>query len=165
MTLSPEPEEQRVTQKGQKTNNKQVHWKLPEPNSNDAAAKEKAKEQRKQKERKQKVPEAQHWVPKQIPLKDPKNEKKEQEEGRESKSGHVEVPKETKKHVPKENRTQHHGEDREMRTIHRRPHAKRDLTTVRAELKEFTLVSFNVRGLNGEAKQKIVFDLLKHNRP
>ena len=30
---------------------------------------------------------------------------------------------------------------------------------------EFKLVSFNVRGLNSEAKQKIIYDLLKHNRP
>ena len=64
-----------------------------------------------------------------------------------------------------ESRTQQHDEGRDMRTNHQRPHTKRDLTTVRTELKEFTLVSFNVRGLNGEAKQKIVYDLLKHNRP
>ena len=30
---------------------------------------------------------------------------------------------------------------------------------------EFKLVSFNVRGLNSEAKKKIIYDLLKHNRP
>jgi exonuclease III len=27
------------------------------------------------------------------------------------------------------------------------------------------MVSFNVRGLNSETKQKVVYDLLKHNRP
>jgi hypothetical protein len=58
MSLSPEPEEQKIAPKEQKTNNKQVHWKLPELNGNDTATEGKVKEPKKQKERKQKVPEA-----------------------------------------------------------------------------------------------------------
>jgi hypothetical protein len=45
------------------------------------------------------------------------------------------------------------------------PRVKRDLTKVKSDWKEFRLISFNVRGLNQESKQKIVYDLLKHNRP
>jgi hypothetical protein len=58
MTLSPEPEEQKIAPKEQKANNKQVHWKLPGPNGNDTATEGEVKEPKKQKERKQKVPEA-----------------------------------------------------------------------------------------------------------
>ena len=36
---------------------------------------------------------------------------------------------------------------------------------VKSDWKEFKLISFNVRSLNQESKQKIVYDLLKHNRP
>lgn len=36
---------------------------------------------------------------------------------------------------------------------------------MRTDLKEFKLISFNVRGINWENKQKIFYDLLKHNRP
>jgi len=46
-----------------------------------------------------------------------------------------------------------------------RQRVARDLTNVRPDWKEFKLISFNVRGLNSESKQKIVYDLLKHNRP
>ena len=46
-----------------------------------------------------------------------------------------------------------------------RPRIKRDLTKVKSDRKEFKLISFNVRGLNQEFKQKVVYDLLKHNRP
>ena len=41
----------------------------------------------------------------------------------------------------------------------------RDVSKVQRDWEEFKLVSFNVRGLNSEAKQKIIYDLLKHNRP
>jgi hypothetical protein len=44
-------------------------------------------------------------------------------------------------------------------------HVNRRLTNVRSDYQEFKLISFNVRGLNSETKQKIVYDLLKHNRP
>ena len=46
-----------------------------------------------------------------------------------------------------------------------RRHVNRQLTNVRSDWQEFKLISFNVRGLNSESKQKIVYDLLKHNRP
>ena len=46
-----------------------------------------------------------------------------------------------------------------------RRHFNRRLTNVRSDYQEFKLISFNVRGLNSETKQKIVYDLLKHNRP
>jgi hypothetical protein len=42
---------------------------------------------------------------------------------------------------------------------------RRDITQVKTDWKEFKLISFNVRGLNSESKQKVVYDLLKHNRP
>ena len=45
------------------------------------------------------------------------------------------------------------------------PRVARDLKNVKTDWKEFKLISFNVRGLNSESKQKIVYDLLKHNRP
>jgi hypothetical protein len=46
-----------------------------------------------------------------------------------------------------------------------RRHINRRLTNVRSDWQEFKLISFNVRGLNSESKQKIIYDLLKHNRP
>ena len=46
-----------------------------------------------------------------------------------------------------------------------RHQVNRRLTNVRSDCQEFKLISFNVRGLNSESKQKIVYDLLKHNRP
>jgi hypothetical protein len=46
-----------------------------------------------------------------------------------------------------------------------RRHVNRQLTNVRSDWQEFKLISFNVRGLNSESKQKIIYDLLKHNRP
>ena len=46
-----------------------------------------------------------------------------------------------------------------------RQHINRRLTNVRSDWQEFKLISFNVRGLNSESKQKIIYDLLKHNRP
>ena len=59
--------------------------------------------------------------------------------------------------------------DRETRRnalhILERQHINRRLTNVRSDWQEFKLISFNVRGLNSESKQKIVYDLLKHNRP
>ena len=63
MTLSPVPEEQKVALKEQKTNKKQVHWKLTEPNTS-TPTKENDKEQKKAKEKKQRIPEVQQWVPK-----------------------------------------------------------------------------------------------------
>ena len=39
------------------------------------------------------------------------------------------------------------------------------MSKMQRDWEEFKLVSFNVRGLNSEAKQQIVYDLLKHNRP
>jgi hypothetical protein len=100
-----------------------------------------------------------------VPQPGPAADETQQEKKKRKESDHVASLKDPKKHVPKENRTQQHGEDRDMLKIHQKPYAKRDLTTVRTELKEFILVSFNVRGLNEEAKQKIVYDLLKHNQP
>jgi hypothetical protein len=46
-----------------------------------------------------------------------------------------------------------------------RRQVNRQLTSVKSDWQEFKLISFNVRGLNSESKQKIVYDLLKHNRP
>ena len=46
-----------------------------------------------------------------------------------------------------------------------RRYVDRRLTNVRPEYQDFKLISFNVRGLNSETKQMIVYDLLKHNRP
>ena len=44
-------------------------------------------------------------------------------------------------------------------------HVRREPTEKREDANEFTMLSFNVRGLNSEAKQRIVYDLLKQNRP
>ena len=52
-----------------------------------------------------------------------------------------------------------------MRSDGQQPRTKRDLSNVKEQMKEFSLITFNVRGLNTESKQKIVYDLLKHNRP
>ena len=52
-----------------------------------------------------------------------------------------------------------------MQSDGQQPRTKRELTNVREQVKEFSLITFNVRGLNTENKQKIVYDLLKHNRP
>jgi hypothetical protein len=49
-----------------------------------------------------------------------------------------------------------------MQGSHSRLQVKRDLTNVKTELNEFKIVSFNVRGLNSEAKQKVVYDHVKH---
>ena len=39
------------------------------------------------------------------------------------------------------------------------------LTKVRTDLEEFKLISFNVRGLNSESKQKVVDELVRRNKP
>ena len=41
----------------------------------------------------------------------------------------------------------------------------RRLTKVRTDWEEFKLLSFNVRGLNSESKQKVVDELVRRNRP
>jgi hypothetical protein len=46
-----------------------------------------------------------------------------------------------------------------------RRHINRRLTNVRPDWQDFKLISFNVRGLNSESKQKIIYDLLKQYRP
>ena len=47
----------------------------------------------------------------------------------------------------------------ERRKVNRR------LTKVRTDWEEFKLLSFNVRGLNSESKQKVVDELVRRNRP
>ena len=46
-----------------------------------------------------------------------------------------------------------------------RRNVNRRLTKVRTDWEEFKLLSFNVRGLNSESKQKVVDELVRRNRP
>ena len=46
-----------------------------------------------------------------------------------------------------------------------RHNVNRRLTKVRTDWEEFKLLSFNVRGLNSESKQKVVDELVRRNRP
>ena len=59
--------------------------------------------------------------------------------------------------------------DRETRTNvvanKERRNVNRQLTKVRTDWEEFKLLSFNVRGLNSESKQKVVDELVSRNRP
>ena len=87
------------------------------------------------------------------PIKRPQEREKRERERKGKRKLSCQGPERNKNHVPKRIEPSNMERTGDMRTIHQRPHAKRDLTTVRTELKEFTLVSFNVRGLNGEAKQ------------
>ena len=55
-------------------------------------------------------------------------------------------------------------EGRNMQRNKDKQHVKREPTDVQKNMTEFTMLSFNVRGLNSEAKQQKVYELLEQVR-
>jgi hypothetical protein len=76
MTLSPEPEEQKVAQKSRRPTTSKYTGSFQNPTAADTATEEKAKKQKKAKERKQKDSRSITLGTEADPSKDPKNEKK-----------------------------------------------------------------------------------------